>query len=113
MVVNVPFFGMPLASWDIPVKVHNILAENLSLSLTDTVDVVTARGFASITRILSLCDPYLATGAVAILPRGKAARTEAEELDARRYMIEIDDNPLHRYGALVRISERLKDRNGA
>jgi len=93
----------------IPVKVHNLLAENLSPHLTGAVDVVTARAFASVTRILHICDPYLSTGAVAVLPRGKAATWEAEKLDATRYTVEINDNPIHKDGALICIRERLKD----
>ena len=55
----------------IPAKVHNIRAESLSLNLTGPIDVVTARAFSSIGNIMDLAQPFLASGALEALPRGR------------------------------------------
>ncbi len=90
----------------LPVKVHQMRAEMLSLGLTGSVDAVTSRAFSSLSRILSLTAEYLADGAVAVLPRGRSATTEIESLDTNVYRIDATANPGSGDGLIVKVWQK-------
>jgi 16S rRNA (guanine527-N7)-methyltransferase len=60
---------------DLPATVHNARAEDLSLS----VDIVTARACAPLSRLLGYARPYLQRGAVALFLKGQDVVAEMEE----------------------------------
>lgn len=91
---------------EIPVRVHHIRAENLGVAEIGQVDVVTARAFSSIEKILQLSEPFLDQGAVALLPRGESSIAEVEAVDLNRYTIRVDANPSTAGGVIVRIHKR-------
>lgn len=90
----------------IPLKVHNALAENFDNSIAHPFDVVTARAFSSIERILKVAHPFLREGTVAILPRGRHARDEVARLDDDIYRIDVTANPCPGDGVFVRLELR-------
>lgn len=59
----------------LPATVHNSRAEDLSL----TVDIVTARACAPMTRLLGYAQPYLKRGATALFLKGQDVAVELEE----------------------------------
>jgi 16S rRNA (guanine527-N7)-methyltransferase len=63
----------------LPTTVHNTRAENLSL----TVDIVTARACAPMTRLLEFARPYLKQGATGLFLKGQDV--EAELADAAKH----------------------------
>ena len=64
---------------DLPAEVHNRRAEDLSL----TVDIVTARACAPMTRLLEFAWPYVRKGATGLFLKGQDV--EAELAEATRY----------------------------
>lgn len=62
------------AELDLPAVVHNARAEALDL----TVDVVTARACAPLTRLFGYALPYVTRGATGLLLKGEAAEAELE-----------------------------------
>ena len=60
---------------DLPVEIHNVRAEDLSL----TVDIVTARACAPMTRLLGYARPYLKRGATGLFLKGQDVVSELEE----------------------------------
>ncbi len=98
------FLRAAAAELIIPVKVHNMRAENISTLQTGQIDAVTARAFSTINDILQLTHRYLSNGAVAVLPRGKTWTHEVETLDTRRYAIAVNSSPGG--GAILTIQER-------
>lgn len=60
---------------DLPVEIHNVRAEDLSL----TVDIVTARACAPMTRLLGYARPYLKRGARGLFLKGQDVVSELEE----------------------------------
>lgn len=90
----------------VPMKVHNALVENLGASDMQKIDVVTARAFSSIERILKIADPFLSAGAVAILPRGRQGHDEVARLNHDRYRVSSSPNPCLGDGVFVRIELR-------
>jgi 16S rRNA (guanine527-N7)-methyltransferase len=91
----------------LPVKVHNLRAEQIGPPQTGGVEVVTARAFASLETILALAEPYLQRGAEAVLPRGRTYSREVEMINRARYRVSIDLDPAQSDGALVKIRERF------
>ena len=59
----------------LPATIHNSRAEDLSL----TVDIVTARACAPMTRLLGYAQPYLKRGATALFLKGQDVAVEMEE----------------------------------
>src|SRR6185437_6327126 len=90
----------------IPIKVHNVRAEGITIRDTGPIDALTARAFSTINHVVALGEHYLAQGAVAILPRGKTSTHEVETLDARRYAINVNSG--HGGGTILSIRERVK-----
>jgi 16S rRNA (guanine527-N7)-methyltransferase len=90
----------------IPVKVHNLRAESITLGKTGPIDVLTARAFSTIDHILTLGENYLSQGSLAVLPRGKTSLHEVETLDANRYAISVSSGLGG--GAILTIRERVK-----
>jgi len=90
----------------IPIKVHNVRAEAITLTETGPIDALTARAFSTIDHILALGEDYLAKGAAAVLPRGKTYTREVETLDAKRYAIIVNPGPGG--GVILTIRERVK-----
>lgn len=60
---------------DLPVEIHNLRAEDLSL----TVDIVTARACAPMSRLLGYARPYLKRGAVGLFLKGQDVVSELED----------------------------------
>jgi 16S rRNA (guanine527-N7)-methyltransferase len=90
----------------LPLKVHNALAEHMSTVIDDGVEVVTARAFSSLDRILRLAEPQMRKGAVAVLPRGRSAQDEVARLDRALYNCETVPNPSPGDGVFVQIELR-------
>lgn len=63
---------------DLPVQIHNARAEDLKL----TVNIVTARACAPMTKLLGFAEPYLRNGAVGLFLKGQDV--EAELAEARK-----------------------------
>lgn len=63
---------------DLPVEIHNVRAEDLSLS----VDIVTARACAPMSRLLGYARPYLKRGAVGLFLKGQDVVSEIKEAKA-------------------------------
>lgn len=101
------FLRAVAAELHIPVKVHNVRAEAVSVMQTGPVHAVTARAFTSIETILFFAREYVSNGAVAILPRGQTSSREVELLDAKRYIIETKTNPGHKDGLIAVIRQRV------
>jgi 16S rRNA (guanine527-N7)-methyltransferase len=94
----------------IPVKVHNLRIEAVSLDSTKAVEVVTARAFSSITNIIRLSERYMSRGAILVLPRGKTSVGEVEALDPNRYTSTVHINPLEEGGIFLQIQLRTGKR---
>jgi len=72
----------------LPATVHNSRAEDLAL----TVDIVTARACAPMSRLLGYAQPYLKRGAVALFLKGQDVASELEEA-AKTWNFEADVSP--------------------
>lgn len=72
----------------LPATVHNSRAEDLAL----TVDIVTARACAPMSRLLGYAQPYLKRGAVALFLKGQDVASELEDA-ARTWDFEADVSP--------------------
>jgi 16S rRNA (guanine527-N7)-methyltransferase len=66
-----------------PVIVHATRAEEIIPTLVGKVTAVTARGFASLPKLLDLAEPLLTTGATGIFPKGQTLNSELEEASQR------------------------------
>ena len=71
-----------------PATVHNSRAEDLSL----TVDIVTARACAPLSRLLGYAQPYVKRGAQALFLKGQEVASELEDA-ARTWDFEADVSP--------------------
>lgn len=69
------FLADVAARLDLPAEVHNVRAEDLSL----TVDIVTARACAPATRLLGYARPYLSRGATGLFLKGQDIEAELAE----------------------------------
>lgn len=72
----------------LPATVHNSRAEDLSL----TVDIVTARACAPLSRLMGYAQPYLKRGAQALFLKGQDVAAELEEA-RRTWDFEADVSP--------------------
>jgi 16S rRNA (guanine527-N7)-methyltransferase len=61
-----------------PVKIHAERIESVAKRI-GTVDVVTARALAPLTRIIELSEPFLSRGATGIFPKGQDVDNELTE----------------------------------
>lgn len=68
------FLAEVVAELDLPARVHNARAEDLSLP----VDVVTARACAPFVRLFRYAEPHLARGATGLFLKGETAEGELE-----------------------------------
>ena len=91
---------------NVPLKVHNALAEQVTPTLDFPVEVITARAFSSLSRILALAEPQMRNGAVAMLPRGRSAQEEVARLDPALYSVGVKPNPTPGDGVFVQIKLR-------
>ena len=92
----------------IPVKVHNRRAEGLTVEDTGYVEIVTARAFSSVDKILALSELYLRSSATLVLPRGKTSAIEVEEIDTSRYTLNVHANPTAGGGTFLQIQLRAR-----
>ena len=90
----------------LPLKVHNSLAEQMTRSMDAEIDVVTARAFSTIERILLLAKTQMQNGAIALLPRGRSADEEVARLDRALYSVSVTPNPTPGGGVFVQIELR-------
>lgn len=97
------FLRYTVEQLEIPVKIHNMRAENISLKDTGAVEVITARAFSSINKIVQLSECYLRAGAFLLLPRGKTSAQNVEGPIANSYTTVIHDNPLSGGGVFLQI----------
>jgi 16S rRNA (guanine527-N7)-methyltransferase len=82
------FLSEGVTSLDLPATVHNARAENLSL----TVDIVTARACAPLTRLLGYARPYLRAGAMGLFLKGQDVVAELEDA-SRSWDLDADTVP--------------------
>ncbi|MDQ0465313.1 16S rRNA (guanine527-N7)-methyltransferase [Caulobacter ginsengisoli] len=68
------FLSEVVQALDLPAQVHNARAESFKLS----VDVVTARALAPMTKLLGFAEPYLKRGATGLFLKGQDAPAELE-----------------------------------
>jgi 16S rRNA (guanine527-N7)-methyltransferase len=73
---------------ELPATVHNSRAEDLAL----TVDIVTARACAPLSRLLGYAQPYLKRGATALFLKGQDVGAELEDA-AKAWDFEADVSP--------------------
>jgi 16S rRNA (guanine527-N7)-methyltransferase len=92
----------------IPVKVYNVRAESITRLQTGSVDVVTARAFSSLAKILEIAQDYILDGADVVLPRGQTAAREVDKIDHDRYMVNVEPNPGHGSGVFLAIREKAR-----
>ena len=85
---------------NLPATVHNCRAEDLSL----TVDIVTARACAPLTRLLGYAQPYLKRGATALFLKGQDVAAEMEQA-TKSWSFEADVLPSYSdaRGRIVRV----------
>lgn len=69
------FLSEVVTRLDLPAEVHNVRAENLDL----TVDIVTARACAPLSRLIGYAQPYLRRGAQALFLKGQDVEAELQE----------------------------------
>src|SRR4051794_31490142 len=93
----------------LPVKVHQARMESLQPDGFGEIEVVTARAFSSIAGILVLAEPFLASGAMLVLPRGKSALAEVERIDRTRYSVKTTTNPAPDRGVILFIKNRDRE----
>ncbi|MGI8840691.1 MAG: 16S rRNA (guanine(527)-N(7))-methyltransferase RsmG [Caulobacteraceae bacterium] len=80
------FLGRVIEALDLPATLHHARAEELRLS----VEVVTARACAPLTRLLGFAQPYMARGARGLFLKGQEAEAEiAAARAAWRFDVEI------------------------
>lgn len=73
---------------ELPATVHNSRAEDLSL----TVDIVTARACAPLSRLMGYAQPYFKRGAQALFLKGQDVASELEDA-AKTWNFEADVSP--------------------
>ena len=73
------FLAEVVDALDLPAQVHNARAESLAL----TVEIVTARACAPLSRLLGHAEPYLRSGALGLFLKGQDVASELSE--ATRY----------------------------
>jgi 16S rRNA (guanine527-N7)-methyltransferase len=73
---------------ELPATVHNSRAEDLSL----TVDIVTARACAPLSRLMGYAQPYFKRGATALFLKGQDVASELEDA-AKTWDFEADVSP--------------------
>jgi 16S rRNA (guanine527-N7)-methyltransferase len=82
------FLSEVVTGLSLPAAVHNSRAEDLSL----TVDIVTARACAPLSRLLGYAQPYLKRGAQALFLKGQDVASELEDA-ARIWDFDADVSP--------------------
>lgn len=82
------FLNEVVSGLQLPATVHNSRAEDLSL----TVDIVTARACAPLSRLLGYAQPYVKRGAQALFLKGQEVASELEDA-ARTWDFEADVSP--------------------
>ena len=82
------FLNEVVCGLQLPATVHNSRAEDLSL----TVDIVTARACAPLSRLLGYAQPYVKRGAQALFLKGQEVASELEDA-ARTWDFEADVSP--------------------
>ncbi len=82
------FLNEVVSGLSLPATVHNSRAEDLAL----TVDIVTARACAPLSRLLGYAQPYLKRGAQALFLKGQDAASELEDA-ARTWDFDADVSP--------------------
>lgn len=82
------FLSEVVTGLSLPATVHNSRAEDLSL----TVDIVTARACAPLSRLMGYAQPYLKRGATALFLKGQDVASELEDA-ARTWDFDADVTP--------------------
>ena len=91
----------------LPAIIHNKRVEALNRNDLPTIDAITARAFAPISKIVGLSRQYIAEGAIAILHRGRSAMRELEGLDLSHYTIETTPNMIDPIGTILCIRKHV------
>jgi 16S rRNA (guanine527-N7)-methyltransferase len=91
----------------LPLCVHNRRAESLSPAEIWPVDILTARAFSTLAKILDIAEPFLNEGAIAVLPRGKTTARELDDITNNCYSCECVANGSEG-GGVILIVERRK-----
>ena len=96
------FLADVAARLDLPVTLHNARAESLRLS----VEVVTARACAPLTRLLGFAHPFIDRGARGLFLTGRAAGAEVEAARARwRFRLEMHESLSDPSGRVLSVTE--------
>ncbi|HXU99108.1 MAG TPA: 16S rRNA (guanine(527)-N(7))-methyltransferase RsmG [Caulobacteraceae bacterium] len=96
------FLSEVAAELALPAEVHNARAELLRLS----VEVVTARACAPLTRLLGYAKPYLDRGAKGLFLKGEEVDTEIREArESWRFAVQIHPSLSDERGRIVEVSE--------
>lgn len=93
----------------LPVKIHQTRMEAVRREEVGDVEIVTARAFSTVATILTLAQPFLDTGALAILPRGRTGFAEVERIDKARYTITVSPNSKPSDGVMITVKNRDKN----
>jgi 16S rRNA (guanine527-N7)-methyltransferase len=72
------FLQSVIGQFGLPARVHALRIDDVHASI-GTPDVVTARALASLSSLLSLAEPWLASGATGLFHKGRDYRSEIEE----------------------------------
>src|SRR5581483_886947 len=88
----------------LPVLVHNQRIEDFTRANKVAFDVVTARALASLDRLLTLANPLLKTGALALFPKGQDVEAEltvaSKSWKIDHALVQSDTDP---HGRIVRV----------
>jgi 16S rRNA (guanine527-N7)-methyltransferase len=94
------FLGTVAEALDLPVDIHHARAEDLNL----TVDVVTARALAPLTRLLGFAEPYLKRGAMALFLKGQDVAAEIRDAGSSwKFEAELSASLSHPDGRILQV----------
>ena len=100
MIKRCAFLTAVVEALNLPAEVHNCRAEDLSL----TVDIVTARACAPMTRLLEFAWPYVRKGATGLFLKGQDVEAElAEATRCWRFRAKLLPSRSGAAGRIVRV----------
>jgi len=101
------FLSRVAAETGAPARIHPSRVETLSPAQIPDVDVVTARGFGSLSLLMKVARPWLETGARALFPRGAGWAEEiAATPDLAGWDVETRPSRTHAQARLVAVRRR-------
>lgn len=95
----------------IPVTVHASRIEDFDTQAISPVDVVTARAFAPMSRLLEFSRPWIQGGAVGLFPRGRTGDIQFDRLPPlREFQFDLLPSKTKIEGFVIRVRRAPKDR---